>query len=180
MPAITGTNPLLAIEFKIPFDRILAEDIEPAIQELLRQAHKGIEQIVAAPKPRTFAGTMRELDSVTERLESAMGIVRPVEAVATTPELRAAYNKVQRDVSAFYSSIPLNEGLWRAIQAYAATADAKSLTGTRKALDRKSTRLNSSHQIISYAVFCLKKKKTIMLSTLRVPPMSSAPRTEKN
>src|SRR5438552_4665585 len=28
-----------------------------------------------------------------------------------------------------------------------------------KKLDRKSTRLNSSHQIISYAVFCLKKKK---------------------
>src|SRR5258708_23777973 len=28
--------------------------------------------------------------------------------------------------------------------------------------DRKSTRLNSSHQIISYAVFCLKKKKTAM------------------
>src|SRR5258708_25010319 len=27
--------------------------------------------------------------------------------------------------------------------------------------DRKSTRLNSSHQIISYAVFCLKKKKAI-------------------
>src|SRR5258708_30019674 len=27
--------------------------------------------------------------------------------------------------------------------------------------DRKSTRLNSSHQIISYAVFCLKKKKSI-------------------
>src|SRR5258708_23193098 len=26
--------------------------------------------------------------------------------------------------------------------------------------DRKSTRLNSSHQIISYAVFCLKKNKT--------------------
>src|SRR5258708_9795935 len=29
-------------------------------------------------------------------------------------------------------------------------------------LDRKSTRLNSSHQIISYAVFCLKKKKIII------------------
>src|SRR5258708_21824506 len=28
--------------------------------------------------------------------------------------------------------------------------------------DRKSTRLNSSHQIISYAVFCLKKKKAIV------------------
>src|SRR5256885_12179423 len=28
--------------------------------------------------------------------------------------------------------------------------------------DRKSTRLNSSHLVISYAVFCLKKKKTTM------------------
>src|SRR5258708_31915963 len=28
--------------------------------------------------------------------------------------------------------------------------------------DRKSTRLNSSHQIISYAVFCLKKKKKLI------------------
>src|SRR5437762_4133229 len=30
----------------------------------------------------------------------------------------------------------------------------------REPLDRKSTRLNSSHRCISYAVFCLKKKKT--------------------
>src|SRR2546430_9853526 len=40
--------------------------------------------------------------------------------------------------------------------------------------DRKSTRLNSSHSQISYAVFCLKKKKKIhekdtALSQLRVP-----------
>src|SRR5258708_31057501 len=34
------------------------------------------------------------------------------------------------------------------------------VTWTNKSgVDRKSTRLNSSHQIISYAVFCLKKKK---------------------
>src|SRR5690625_7956373 len=31
-------------------------------------------------------------------------------------------------------------------------------------LDRKSTRLNSSHVAISYAVFCLKKKKNIQLN----------------
>src|SRR5258708_19800973 len=34
--------------------------------------------------------------------------------------------------------------------------------------DRKSTRLNSSHQIISYAVFCLKKKKN---HTCHLPPL---------
>src|SRR5258708_31426567 len=37
-----------------------------------------------------------------------------------------------------------------------ATADEPELVATDS--DRKSTRLNSSHQIISYAVFCLKKK----------------------
>src|SRR2546429_992826 len=34
--------------------------------------------------------------------------------------------------------------------------------------DRKSTRLNSSHGYISYAVFCLKKKKLMQLSTPRL------------
>src|SRR5258708_24392962 len=44
-----------------------------------------------------------------------------------------------------------------------ALAEAVRPVGTSVAVpgstDRKSTRLNSSHQIISYAVFCLKKKK---------------------
>src|SRR5438552_5711686 len=41
--------------------------------------------------------------------------------------------------------------------------------------DRKSTRLNSSHQIISYAVFCLKKKISLIclrLSSLRLSMVS--------
>src|SRR5256885_16109220 len=36
-------------------------------------------------------------------------------------------------------------------------------TGPMVGQDRKSTRLNSSHLVISYAVFCLKKKKTLPL-----------------
>src|SRR5256885_3199387 len=35
-------------------------------------------------------------------------------------------------------------------------------------LDRKSTRLNSSHLVISYAVFCLKKKKNITVVIVTV------------
>src|SRR5438552_4247883 len=46
-----------------------------------------------------------------------------------------------------------------------------TLTGAgemiRLARDRKSTRLNSSHQIMSYAVFCLKKKKSDLPSSKR-------------
>src|SRR5258708_23514110 len=42
-----------------------------------------------------------------------------------------------------------------------------ALDGGPDGLDRKSTRLNSSHQIISYAVFCLKKKKDINIDEYR-------------
>src|SRR3712207_7987136 len=38
--------------------------------------------------------------------------------------------------------------------------------------DRKSTRLNSSHANISYAVFCLKKKKCKLTLNTRRPPLS--------
>src|SRR5438034_6240972 len=40
------------------------------------------------------------------------------------------------------------------------STEARGREGTRRARapDRKSTRLNSSHTVISYAVFCLKKK----------------------
>src|SRR2546426_5816620 len=40
-------------------------------------------------------------------------------------------------------------------------ASVGSVGVPRSAEDRKSTRLNSSHLVISYAVFCLKKKKKI-------------------
>src|SRR5438552_14660622 len=56
--------------------------------------------------------------------------------------------------------------LFRSMQAWELTLASPSTSRflcfgppTQRKRDRKSTRLNSSHQIISYAVFCLKKKK---------------------
>src|SRR5436190_23040036 len=51
-----------------------------------------------------------------------------------------------------------------------AAGDARKTHGRRpvgRPRDRKSTRLNSSHTVISYAVFCLKKKmRTVMMQPL--------------
>src|SRR5690242_20988519 len=44
------------------------------------------------------------------------------------------------------------------------------LHGSARRPDRKSTRLNSSHMSISYAVFCLKKKKTRLSASYRRQP----------
>src|SRR6202022_4818863 len=39
---------------------------------------------------------------------------------------------------------------------------SRARTFSRRARDRKSTRLNSSHTVISYAVFCLKQKNNVV------------------
>src|ERR1700742_3010830 len=117
-------NPLLEVQFQIPFDAIQAEHVEPAIDELLVRASASLAATAASPDP------LSALDDMTEPLDYAMSVIRHLESVATTPELRAAFNAVQPKVSAFYSSLPLNEGLWKAIQHYAASDEARGLTGT--------------------------------------------------
>src|SRR5215203_6357172 len=52
--------------------------------------------------------------------------------------------------------------LFRSIRSVGHHAKRTLRPGTTDWIDRKSTRLNSSHANISYAVFCLKKKKKIL------------------
>ena len=134
----TVDNPLLQIQFQIPFDHICAENVEPAIEDLLRDAREELNRLISQPERPTFANTLQKLDQLTERLDYAMQIVRHLEAVATTPELRAAYNAVQPKVSEFYSSLPLNEGLWKAVLNYSRTVEARNLTAARKRFLQKT------------------------------------------
>src|SRR2546422_7146284 len=52
---------------------------------------------------------------------------------------------------------------------FARDTPPRSRMGIQYSLDRKSTRLNSSHGYISYAVFCLKKKKRAKWAFPRPP-----------
>src|SRR5690349_23505429 len=63
-----------------------------------------------------------------------------------------------------YTTLFRSEELTEAIRSVAAGETLIRFTAADRILagDRKSTRLNSSHVEISYAVFCLKKKKTII------------------
>lgn len=133
-----AANPLLAFEYRIPFDQVKPEHVEPAIDELLAGAQKRLDGVIRCEAPRTYANTMQPLDDFTDRLDYAMNITRHLEGVATTPEFRAAYNAVQPKVAAFYSSLPLNEGLWNAIKTYARTEEAKTLTGAKARFLKKT------------------------------------------
>lgn len=125
-------NPLLTETFKIPFDRIRAEHVEPAVSQLLSDAKVRLEALANAGEAPTYQNTMRALDDLTEPLDFAMGVVRHLEAVATYPELRAAFNAAQPAVSAFYSGIPLNEGLWKRLKRFSTSGEGSELTGPRR------------------------------------------------
>src|SRR2546430_8023416 len=62
------------------------------------------------------------------------------------------------------------------------TYQGRPAPGDQLPEDRKSTRLNSSHSQISYAVFCLKKKKNIILMNDNMTNMNSiqATKTQAN
>src|SRR5207249_8278330 len=84
---------------------------------------------------------------------------------------RAHAHKGASFVEVFQNCVVFNDGVFDSFTAKTAAPDAQLhlehgkplLFGPNKerGLDRKSTRLNSSHVSISYAVFCLKKKKYI-------------------
>src|SRR2546430_11213856 len=64
----------------------------------------------------------------------------------------------RRDVFLALRAAPVSAAL-AASAAYSASKSVAPCVIRAVSLDRKSTRLNSSHSQISYAVFCLKKKK---------------------
>src|SRR5207253_889571 len=86
--------------------------------------------------------------------------------LASEIALRTHEIEAQRSFAAqIIDSLPV--GLYVIDRGYRIRAwNRKRETGTQGVSDRKSTRLNSSHVAISYAVFCLKKKKKHKSQTL--------------
>ena len=131
-------NPLIQLGFDIPFDRIEPAQVEPAVDALLASARVAVDAIAQSNQPRTYDNTLGALEDATEALELAMTIVGHLESVATTEALRDAYNAAVPKVSAFWSELAMNDGLYAAVRAFAQTSEAGSLDPTRKRFLQKT------------------------------------------
>jgi oligopeptidase A len=127
MATVLSDSPLLTVGFPIQFAAVKAEEVEPSIDRLLEIVKERLTTLSGEDVPRTYLDIILALDTATEPLDFAMAIVRHLEAVATTPELRAAHNAVQEPVSVFYTSIALNEKLWSAVKAVDQSVDKATL-----------------------------------------------------
>src|SRR2546426_2688680 len=109
----------------------------------------------------------RELDTPTFRLAVAQ-FEEAAERLGLDRNLRERLKIPQR---ALIVSVPVRMD----------DGSVKVFVGYRVQQDRKSTRLNSSHLVISYAVFCLKKKKKtniIQTSVKNITPRRSSTVTD--
>ena len=71
------TNPLLLAKLPIPFDRVKAEHVEPAIHLLLEQMRTRVADLSSPRIPRSYDNILLSLDQVTQPLDFAMSVVRP-------------------------------------------------------------------------------------------------------
>ena len=125
-------NPLLRELGDVAFDQILPEHVVPAIDVALEHATRGVERIAALDGPLTYDAVLGELDRATHLLERSFAVVEHLEGVATSPALREAFGVAQEKQSAFWSGLPLHDGLFAVLSRYAASADAASLEGIRR------------------------------------------------
>jgi oligopeptidase A len=124
-------NPLLDLADPLPFDRIAASHVEPAFALLLADARRAIDAIAVRDVPSTYDAVLGALERATARLELAQAVCEHLEQSATTPEFRAAWTAVQPTLGAFWSGVPLHEGLYAALVRFAATDEAGGLDPVR-------------------------------------------------
>jgi len=129
---------LLTVKHPIAFDGIDANEIVPAITSLVADAEAAIERLVGDTSPPTWDNTMGALESLTEQVEISTSIVEHLESIATSPQIREAYNAMLPVTTAFYTGLLLNTPLYRRLALFAKTEGARTLNSIQRRLLTKT------------------------------------------
>jgi len=133
------TNPLLFTAALPDFAAIQPEHVQPAITELLAAAQAALDEAVKPETPADYDTLSSILDTATERMGTAWGVVGHLNAVADTPALREAYNAMLPAVTEFSTAMGANEALFAKYKAVVA-AQGDSLSAPRQQLLKHAIR----------------------------------------
>src|SRR5690606_22716061 len=125
--------------------RVVEEVLYPAMEDravdIVIGRGPGARSIRLELPPFTLVGATTRAGMLTSPLRDRFGVIESLEFYSVK-ELREVIARAARVLQ-----VPIDEG------------GAEEVARCSRGTDRKSTRLNSSHVKISYAVFCLKKKR---------------------
>src|SRR5688572_32281983 len=119
----------------------------PGTPAFAKRSHASASRICET----SFHIELSVIDFIPKRRSSPSSLMRHDAFGVPAVKLPFVFISKSRDSSSF---VPSPSGQWR-------PESGLAVENVTFPLDRKSTRLNSSHSQISYAVFCLKKKKKI-------------------
>ena len=106
------TNPLLDFTDLPLFDQVQPQHVAPALGQLLAAADRALETVTQPDFPSQWAEIAKVLDTATEELGRAWGVVSHLNSVADTPELRAAYNEALPRITDFWTRLGSDERLY--------------------------------------------------------------------
>lgn len=130
------SNPLLDFKDLPLFDQVRPEHVGPAMDELLGQADLALAAVTQPDFPADWSAMAKVLDVATERLGRAWGVVGHLNAVADTPELRAAYNEALPRVTEFWTRLGADEKLYAKYKAI----DAAKLSAEQRQAHKNALR----------------------------------------
>ncbi|MGV2287402.1 M3 family metallopeptidase [Trinickia sp. YCB016] len=125
-------NPLLDFSDLPRFGEIQPANVTPALDVLLAAANTAVDRASAPETPATWIDIVEPVEHATEPLSRAWGVIGHLNAVADTPELRAAYGENLPRVTEFWSSVGQNLALYEKYKAIASSTEFATLTAERK------------------------------------------------
>ena len=133
---MTNQNSLLDFSDLPLFDRIQPEHVSPAVDALLVEAQAALEKVTGSDFPANWNSISAALDVATEKLGRSWGAVSHLNAVADTPELRAAYNAALPVITEFYTRLGADERLYAKYKAI----DVSTLNAEQKQAHKNAMR----------------------------------------
>ena len=127
-------NPLLDFTGLPRFDVIRAADVTPAVDVLLAEGNRAIEAVATATAAPSWDTVVEPLAESLDRLDRAWGVVRHLNAVVNTPELREAHNASQPRVIAFYTMLAQDLRLYEKYRALRAQPEFATLDAAQRTL----------------------------------------------
>ena len=128
----TLNNPLLDFSDLPRFDKIKPDHITPAIDLLIADCRDVVTELEAPMQTVNWDNFVEPLDSCTEKLGRAWGIVGHLNGVMDTPELRAAYNENQPKITEFFTALSQNLALFEKYKALRQSSEFSALSPTRQ------------------------------------------------
>lgn len=125
-------NPLLDWTDLPQFDRFSPVFVAPALDQLLADARDAMRRVTASDTPADWAHIVQPLEQATERLARAWGVVRHLNSVADSAELREVYSSNLARVTQFWTELGSSELLFEKYKALAAGGEYASLSPPRR------------------------------------------------